>query len=102
MQALVLRTVITLVLGVLPAIGHAQAFPNGPINIVVPLAPGDAADTTVRLLAEEMAKALSTSVRGRPIARVPAARSAPTPWCKRRRTARPSSSRRTARSPSGP
>lgn len=62
MQAMVLRTVITLVLGVLPAIGHAQSFPNGPINIVVPLAPGDAADTTVRLLAEEMAKAMNSSV----------------------------------------
>lgn len=29
----------------LPATGQAQPFPTGPINVVVPLAPGDAADT---------------------------------------------------------
>ncbi len=45
-----------------PALAQAQSFPNGPIHIVVPLAPGDAADITVRLLAEEMAKTLNTSV----------------------------------------
>jgi len=57
-----LRTVITFVLAVVPAWSHAQSFPNGPINIVVPLAPGDAADTTVRLLGEEIAKALNVTV----------------------------------------
>jgi tripartite-type tricarboxylate transporter receptor subunit TctC len=46
----------------LPAFGQAQPFPNGAVNIVVPLAPGDAADTSVRVLAEEMAKTLGTSV----------------------------------------
>ena len=62
MQTASLRIVVTLVLAFLPALGQAQTFPSGPINIVVPLAPGDAADTTVRLLGEEMAKALNTSV----------------------------------------
>ena len=62
MQAGMLRTVITFVLAVVPAWSHAQSFPNGPINIVVPLAPGDAADTTVRLLGEEIAKALNVTV----------------------------------------
>lgn len=62
MQAAVQRIVITLVLACLPAFGQAQSFPNGPISIVVPLAPGDAADTTVRLLGEELAKALNTTV----------------------------------------
>jgi tripartite-type tricarboxylate transporter receptor subunit TctC len=62
MQAVVQRTVIALVLAVMPALSWAQSFPSGPINIVVPLAPGDAADISVRLLAEEMAKALNTSV----------------------------------------
>jgi len=101
MQAGMLRTVITFVLAVVPAWSHAQSFPNGPINIVVPLAPGDAADTTVRLLGEEIAKALNVTVTvtNRP---VPAVRSAPTPWSRRRRTARPFSSRRTAPSPSAP
>lgn len=56
------RLVITAALACLPAIGHAQAFPSGPITLVVPLAPGDAADTTVRQLGEEMAKTLNTSV----------------------------------------
>ena len=62
MQAAVPRLVIVLLLACWPAWSQAQAFPNGPINIVVPLAPGDAADTTVRLLADEIAKTLQTSV----------------------------------------
>ena len=62
MQAVVERIVITFVLACLSAVGHAQSFPSGPINIVVPVAPGDAADISVRLLAEEIAKALNTSV----------------------------------------
>ena len=62
MQAAVERFVVVLVLACWPALHHAQTFPNGPINIVVPLAPGDAADTTVRLLADEMSKTLNTAV----------------------------------------
>ena len=62
MQAMAPRLVIVLLLACLPALAQTQAFPNGPINIVVPLAPGDAADTTVRLLADELAKTLRTSV----------------------------------------
>ncbi|MEO6407808.1 MAG: tripartite tricarboxylate transporter substrate binding protein [Burkholderiaceae bacterium] len=62
MQPVAQRIVITFVLACAYAVGPAQAFPNGPINIVVPLAPGDAADISVRLLGEEMAKSLSTPV----------------------------------------
>lgn len=62
MQAVAQRLVIVLLLACWPTLGQAQTFPNGPINIVVPLAPGDAADTTVRLLADEIAKTLHTSV----------------------------------------
>jgi tripartite-type tricarboxylate transporter receptor subunit TctC len=40
----------------------AQAFPSGPINIVVPLAPGDAADISARTMAEEMARRLGVPV----------------------------------------
>jgi tripartite-type tricarboxylate transporter receptor subunit TctC len=36
----------------------AQPFPNGPVSIVVPLAPGDAADISARTMAEEMARRL--------------------------------------------
>jgi len=41
---------------------HAQAFPGGPISIVVPLAPGDAADISARALGEQIARLLNTPV----------------------------------------
>ena len=41
---------------------QAQSFPSAPINVVVPLAAGDAADTTVRALGEEISKLLKTPV----------------------------------------
>lgn len=34
----------------------AQSFPAGPVTVVVPLAPGDAADISARSMAEEMAR----------------------------------------------
>jgi tripartite-type tricarboxylate transporter receptor subunit TctC len=37
----------------LPATAKAQPFPTGPISLVVPLAPGDAADIAARALGEE-------------------------------------------------
>ena len=40
----------------------AQTFPSGPINIVVPLAPGDAADTSARAMGEEISRLLNTPV----------------------------------------
>ena len=46
----------------LPAIAQAQPFPTGPINVVVPLAPGDAADVTARALGEEISRLLKTPV----------------------------------------
>ena len=46
----------------LPTIGTGQAFPAGAINLVIPLAPGDAADTAARAMAEEMSKLLKTPV----------------------------------------
>ncbi|MBL8384058.1 MAG: tripartite tricarboxylate transporter substrate binding protein [Burkholderiales bacterium] len=47
---------------VAPAPAPAQAFPGGPITIVVPLAPGDAADVSARALGEEVARLLGTAV----------------------------------------
>ena len=41
----------------------AQPFPAGPIHVVVPLAPGDTADTTARVLSEEIARLLNTSLQ---------------------------------------
>jgi tripartite-type tricarboxylate transporter receptor subunit TctC len=46
----------------LPPAAFSQAFPSGPINVVVPLAPGDAADTSARLMSEEISKLLNTPV----------------------------------------
>jgi tripartite-type tricarboxylate transporter receptor subunit TctC len=56
------RIVLTCALALLPVAGHGQAFPATTINIVVPLAPGDAADIAARAMAEEMSKMLKTSV----------------------------------------
>ena len=41
---------------------HAQAFPAGPITIVVPLAPGDAADISARAMGDEISRVLRTPV----------------------------------------
>jgi tripartite-type tricarboxylate transporter receptor subunit TctC len=41
---------------------HAQGYPKGTINLVIPLAPGDAADSTARLVGEELSKALGVPV----------------------------------------
>jgi tripartite-type tricarboxylate transporter receptor subunit TctC len=46
----------------LPGAALCQAFPSGPISVVVPLAPGDAADTASRVMAEEMSKLLNAPV----------------------------------------
>ena len=46
----------------LPATAHAQPFPTGPINLVIPLAPGDAADIAARALGEEISRLLKTPV----------------------------------------
>ena len=40
----------------------AQSFPSGPVSIVVPLAPGDAADISARSMAEEMSRRLGVPV----------------------------------------
>ncbi|MSQ63072.1 MAG: tripartite tricarboxylate transporter substrate binding protein [Betaproteobacteria bacterium] len=40
----------------------AQSFPSGLVNIVVPLAPGDAADISARSMSEEMARRLGVPV----------------------------------------
>ena len=46
----------------LPAIAQAQAFPTVSISLVVPLAPGDAADIAARALGEEISRLLKTPV----------------------------------------
>jgi tripartite-type tricarboxylate transporter receptor subunit TctC len=56
------RDVLALALACAPSWAAAQAFPSGPINLVVPLAPGDAADMTARAMGEELSKLLNTPV----------------------------------------
>jgi len=46
----------------LPPCALAQSFPGGPISVIVPLAPGDAADISARTMGEEISKALNTPV----------------------------------------
>jgi tripartite-type tricarboxylate transporter receptor subunit TctC len=45
-----------------PAFAQAQPFPAGSISLVVPLAPGDAADTAARAMAEEISRLLNEPV----------------------------------------
>jgi tripartite-type tricarboxylate transporter receptor subunit TctC len=40
----------------------AQTYPTGPINLVIPLAAGDASDTAARTIAEELARELKVAV----------------------------------------
>ena len=46
------------------AAAHAAAFPERPITIVVPYAPGGAADAVARLVAARMSTRLGTSDSG--------------------------------------
>jgi tripartite-type tricarboxylate transporter receptor subunit TctC len=62
MKRLARQLVLAITLVCLPALAPAQAFPNGPINVVVPLAPGDAADIAARAMGEEISRALNTPV----------------------------------------
>src|SRR5262245_5418636 len=41
---------------------HAQDYPKGALTLVIPLAPGDATDTSARAIADELARELKVSV----------------------------------------
>lgn len=53
--------VAVLILGASPRL-YAQGYPNRPINLVLPAAPGDSADVTGRVIAEELAKLVKVSI----------------------------------------
>lgn len=61
MKSLLFALAVTLpLLGVAPL--SAQAYPTGPITLVIPLAPGDATDVAGRAMADELAKLLKVPV----------------------------------------
>ncbi len=62
MKGLAERVLLVCALVWLPATAQAQPFPTGPISLVVPLAPGDAADIAARALGEEISRLLKTPV----------------------------------------
>ena len=62
MKGVALWIVLALALVCRPASVQAQAFPTGPISVVVPLAPGDAADIAARAMSEEISRLLNTPV----------------------------------------
>lgn len=49
-------------LAVVPAVGFAQSYPKQPINLVIPLAPGDATDVAGRTIGEGLSKILKVPV----------------------------------------
>lgn len=62
MKRLAQRILLACALIWMPATAQAQPFPTGPISLVVPLAPGDAADIAARALGEEISRLLKTPV----------------------------------------
>ncbi|MEO6409414.1 MAG: tripartite tricarboxylate transporter substrate binding protein [Burkholderiaceae bacterium] len=62
MKSVAQCVVLALALACLPASVQAQAFPTGPISVVVPLAPGDAADIAARAMSEELSRLLNVPV----------------------------------------
>jgi tripartite-type tricarboxylate transporter receptor subunit TctC len=60
MKSLLLCAVALLVGAASPA--QAQGYPKGPINLVIPYAPGDATDLAARTMAEELSKLLKVPV----------------------------------------
>jgi tripartite-type tricarboxylate transporter receptor subunit TctC len=59
MTATIVRACLCAALAVAAPQLYAQAYPSGPINLVIPLAPGDATDTAARVMADALSKELN-------------------------------------------
>src|SRR5258708_20082147 len=59
---------------------HAQDYPKGPVTLVIPLAPGDATDTSARAIPAELSRELTVAIipatQPAPLAPLPTALSA--------------------------
>ena len=53
---------IALLLLISAAFARAQDYPKRPINLVIPLAPGDATDTSARAVADELSRELNVPI----------------------------------------
>lgn len=59
MTGRIVRACLCAALGLVAPQALPQAYPSGPINLVIPLAPGDATDTAARVMAEALSRELS-------------------------------------------
>ena len=56
-----LNACAALLLGAVTQI-HAQDYPKGAVTLVIPLAPGDATDTSARAIADELSRELKVAI----------------------------------------
>ncbi len=57
-----MRVVVVVVLAAIVPISQAQTYPNRPVNMVIPLAAGDAGDIAGRAMGDGLSKILKTSI----------------------------------------
>src|SRR6476659_8598655 len=62
MKGFAQRWILAVAVVCLPMSAQAQSFPTGPVSVVIPLAPGDAADIAARAMGEELSKLLNVPV----------------------------------------
>ena len=53
---MILRTLLLVLVSIVPAVAVAQDYPNRPVRVVVPFSPGGAVDGPMRMIAQELAK----------------------------------------------